>query len=389
MNQRKFQVPSLLKGAGLATVLLMLTACSDAPQETGGAGAMQKQLPKVTVLTVEPQSIPNIVSLTGRVEASVVAEIRPQVTGIIQQKHFTEGAMVEVGQSLYQIDSDSYQAEYDSAVAEVNRAKSVLKNAGLITQRNKKVVKINAISEQEVDNSIAAEREARASLIASEAALKSAKIRLDRTLIVSPIAGKIGRSFITQGALVSENQATALARVQTLSSMYVDFAMPAHEMSALKEAVANASEALSVDISTDSGRAYPHSGSIRFSEFMVDRATDSVVLRAEFPNPDLDLLPGQFVRGTLSVGEKRDVTLLPAGAVIRGPKGDAMVMVLGEDQTVGIKPVVESGLYQDQWVISSGLTAGEQVIIKGLQFIRPGAKAAIDETSTETAGGTQ
>ena len=378
MNLHNFQVQWLLKGFSSAAVFLMLTACGEAPQESGGS---VRPLPKVTVNVAQPQSIPNVVNLTGRVEASVMAEIRPQVTGIIQQKLFTEGGWVKAGQSLYQIDSASYQAEYDIAYAEVNRAKSVVKNSELTTQRNKQVVKINAISAQDVDNSIAAEREARSSLIAREAALKAAKIKLDRTQIVSPISGKIGRSYITQGALVSENQASPLAVVQTLDSMYVDFALPAHKMMALKKAVSESVVPLKVELILDDGTLYPHSGSVRFSEFMVDRETDSVVLRAAFSNPDLNLLPGQFVRGQLTLGQQQNVILMPSGALIRNAKGGAMVMVLSADQTVGVRPVVETGLYQGQWVITSGLQAGDQVITKGLQFIRPGAKATIEATN--------
>jgi membrane fusion protein (multidrug efflux system) len=332
----------------------------------------------VGISIAQPQSIPNLVNLTGRVEASVVAEIRPQVTGIIQNKLFAEGGWVKAGQSLYQIDSASYQAEYDNAMAEVNRAQSVLTNARLTTQRNKEVVKINAISAQDVDNSIAAEREAKSSLIASQAALKSAKIRLDRTLITSPVAGKVGRSLVTRGSLVTENQATPLAIVQTLEPMYVDFALPTHEMTSLQQAMSDSTLPLNVDITLDDNTVYAHTGSVNFSEFMVDRATDSIVLRATFLNPDTRLLPGMFVRGKLALGEHANVFLVPSTALIRNAQGAAMVMVLSADHTVGIKPVQETGLFKGQWVITSGLVAGDQVIVKGLQFIRPGAKAQIE-----------
>ncbi len=375
MNLHSFKIQSLLKGFSLTAVLLMLTACGEAPQE---AGASARPLPKVAITVAEPQSIPNLVDLTGRIEASVVAEIRPQATGIIQQKLFTEGAWVKSGQSLYQIDSASYQAEYDSALAEVNRAKSVLNNAQLTTKRNKQVVKINAISAQEVDDSIAAESEAKASLIASQAMLKSVKIRLDRTVIDSPISGKIGRSLVTQGSLVTENQAGPLAIVQTMDPVYVDFALPANKMMSLQQAMSQSADALVANITLDDGSLYPHPGSARFSEFMVDRETDTVVLRAAFPNPDFSLLPGSFVRGQLILGERKQVFLMPSSALIRNAKGGAMVMVLDAENTVGVKPLVESGLFKGQWIITSGLNAGDQVITKGLQFIRPGSKADIE-----------
>lgn len=379
MNLQGVHYQWLAKGLSAIVVVLMLSACGDETQPGKADKTAQKRpLPKVVVNIAQFQSIPNLVKVMGRVKASVVAEIRPQVTGIIEQKHFSEGGWVKAGQSLYQIDSASYQAEYESALAEVNRAKAVLKNAQLTTQRNQKIVKINAISAQDVDDSIAAEREAKATLVARQAALKSAKIKLDRTLIVSPISGKIGRSYITQGALVSENQMNPLAVVQTLDSMYVDFALPAHKMTAFKQAVAESVEPLKVDITLDNGLLYPQPGSILFSEFMVDRTTDSVVLRAEFSNPDFNLLSGQFVRGQLTLGQQEQVILMPASAVIRNAKGGAMVMVLSADQVVGVKPVVESGLFEGQWVITAGLSAGDQVITKGLQYVRPGAKADIE-----------
>lgn len=375
MNLRGFQIQSMVKGFSLMAVLLMLTACGEAPQE-GSPSA--RPLPKVAVTIAKLQSIPNVIHLTGRAEASVVAEIRPQVTGIIQQKLFAEGSWVKAGQALYQIDSASYQAEYERALAEVNRAKSVLKIAQLTTKRNKQVVKINAISAQDVDNSIAVEAEAKASVIASQAALQFAKIRLDRTVIDSPIAGKIGRSFDTQGSLVTESQANPLAIVQTMDPVYVDFALPANKMISFQQSMSQSADSLVANITLDDGSLYPHPGSVSFSEFMVDRATDSVVLRAIFPNPDFNLLPGAFVRGQLILGEQNNVFLLPSSTLIRNASGGAMVMVLDAENTVGVKPVVESGLFKGQWIITSGLNAGDQVITKGLQFIRPGSKADIE-----------
>lgn len=362
-------------------VLLMLSACDEAPQE-GVPSA--KPLPKVAIMVAQPQTIPNLVNLNGRVEASVVAEIRPQVTGIIKQKLFVEGGWIKADQPLYQIDSASYQAEYESALAQVNRAQSVLNNARLTTKRNKQVIKIDAISEQDVDNAIAAEAVAKANVIASQAALKFAKIRLDRTVIDSPIAGKIGRSLVTQGSLVTENQANPLAIVQTMDPMYVDFAFPASKMVSLQQVMSQSNDRLKVDITLDDGSLYPHQGSVRFSEFMVDRGTDSVVLRASFSNPDFTLLPGLFVRGQLVLGHRNEVFLMPSTTLFRNAKGGAMVMVLSADHIVGVKPVVESGLFEGQWVITAGLSAGDQVITKGLQYVRPGAKADIEVAPVKT-----
>jgi membrane fusion protein (multidrug efflux system) len=375
MNLRGFQIQFLLKGFSLIAVSLILSACGEASQE-GAPSA--KPLPKVAVTIAKSQSIPNLVNLNGRVEASVVAEIRPQVTGIIQQKLFVEGGWIKAGQSLYQIDSASYKAEYDSALAEANRAQSVLSNARLTTKRNKQVIKIDAISEQDVDDAIAAEAVAKANVIASQAALKSAKIRLDRTAIESPIAGKIGRSFFTQGALVTENQVTPLAIVQTMDPMYVEFALPANKMRSLQQTVSESETSLVADITQEDGSFYPQQGTIKFSEFMVDQSTDSVLLRASFPNPDFTLLPGAFVRGQLVLGTQDNVFLVSSSALKRNASGAAFVMVLSADHVVGVKLVAESGLYEGQWIITAGLNAGDQVITKGLQYVRPGAKADIE-----------
>ncbi|WP_019555884.1 efflux RND transporter periplasmic adaptor subunit [Thiomicrorhabdus arctica] len=375
MNLRGFQIQFLLKGFSFIAVLLMLSAC-DKTQQEGAPSA--RPLPKVAVSIAQPQSIPNVVNLTGRIEASLVAEIRPQVTGIIQQRLFTEGGWVKAGESLYQIDPASYQAEYESALAEVKRAQSVLKNAKLTSKRNKQVVKINAISAQDLDNSIAAETEARANVIATQAALEFAKIRLDRTVIDSPIAGKISRSLVTQGALVTESQTNPLAIVQTMDPMYVDFALPANNMMSLQQAMSQSEVPLKVDVTLDDGSQYPHQGSVKFSEFTVNRETDSVVLRAVFSNPDFSLLPGAFIRGQLVLGNRNQVFLMPSTALFRNAKGGAMVMVLSADHIVGVKPVVESGLFEGQWVITGGLNAGDQVITKGLQYVRPGSKADIE-----------
>lgn len=381
MNLRGFQIQFLLKGFSFIAVLLMLSACGEAPQESAPSA---KPLPKVAVIIAKPQSIPNLIHLTGRAKASLVAEIRPQVTGIIEQKLFTEGSWVKADKSLYQIDSASYQAEYESALAQVNRAQSVLNNARLTTKRNKQVIKIDAISAQDVDDAIVAEAVAKANVIASKAALKFAKIKLDRTVIDSPISGKIGRSLVTQGSLVTESQANPLAIVQTMDPMYVDFALPASKMESLQQVMSQSDNRLKVDITLDDGSLYPHQGSVKFSEFMVDRETDSVVLRASFSNPDFSLLPGLFVRGQLVLGDRKKVFLMPSTTLIRNAKGGAMVMVLSADHIVGVKPVVESGLFEGQWVITAGLSAGDQVITKGLQYVRPGAKADIEVAPAKT-----
>ncbi|MBD3612081.1 MAG: efflux RND transporter periplasmic adaptor subunit [Hydrogenovibrio crunogenus] len=363
-------------------IVSSLTACDmlglgeDKPQQ-----AMQKRVPQVGVLTVKETTVPKTFSMTGRAEAYAVAEIRPQVEGIVTERLFKEGSLVKKGDMLYQLDDASYQALYENAKAAIARSKALLTNAQIKVSRNERLVKINAVSEQVLDDAKASLREAKANLAANQAALKTASINLERTQIKAPISGRIGRSSVTKGALVTTNQATSLATIQQLNPIYVDFSVPSNYAIILRKAMAKnggQNEAQhEAHIVFEDGTKYEHTGKIRLSEFEVNRSTDAIILRTEFPNPDAVLLPGMFLHGNVITGYQNGVFLVPTLALQRDAVGNAFVMTLNSEGVVTVKPVKAQDLYEDKWIITEGLKAGDRVITKGLQYIRPGVKATI------------
>jgi len=301
------------------------------------------------------------------------------VEGIITQRLFKEGSFVNKGETLYQLDAASYQALYESAKAAVEKSKALLTNAQIKVTRNERLVKINAVSEQVLDDAKALLREAKANSQANQAALKTAAIQLERTQIKAPISGRIGRSTVTKGALVTTNQAQSLATIQQLDPIYVDFSVTANQALPLRKALANEQ----VNIADYPVRLklpqqpYPSTGTILLSEFQVNPATDAVILRTQFQNPDTLILPGMFMQGQVTTGILEQVALIPTLSLQRNALGQPFVMVLTPDNTVAVKPVKEAGLYQQSWIITDGLAPGDQVIVKGLQFIRPGMKAGL------------
>lgn len=347
----------------------------------GPPPGMGPQMPQVGVLKAEPTQVPNTFTMTGRAESAAIAEIRPQVEGIVIKRNFVEGAMVEKGQVLYELDASSYQALYDNAQAAIGKSEALLTNAKIKVKRNERLVKINAVSEQVLDDARAAVREAKANLEADKAALKTAQINLQRTKIKAPISGLIGRSSVTKGALVTTNQTTSLASIRQLDPIYVDFSVPSYYAIPLKKQIAqgnaNVIEQFPITIQFEDGTTYEETGRIKLSEFSVDRSTDSIILRTEFKNKDSILLPGMFIRGSIQTGMIDNVYLVPATVVSRTALGMPYVMILEKDGTVAVRPVKTDRLYQDKWVIKGGLQAGDQIIVKGLQYIRPGVKAGI------------
>lgn len=376
--------PLLKTGKLLLTIGMVasLTACDmlglggDKPQQ-----AMQKRVPQVGILAVEESTVPKTFSITGRAEAYAIAEIRPQVEGIITERLFKEGSLVQKGDVLYQLDDASYQALYENAKAAIARSKALLTNAQIKVSRNERLVRINAVSEQVLDDAKASLREAKANLEANQAALKTAAINLERTQIKAPISGRIGRSTVTKGALVTTNQANSLATIQQLDPIYVDFSVPSNYAIILRKAMAkNNGQDLAqheARIVFDDGTEYEHTGKIRLSEFEVNRSTDAIILRTEFPNPDAVLLPGMFLHGKVITGYQNGVFLVPTLALQRDAVGNAFVMTLNSEDIVTVTPVKAQDLYEDKWVITEGLKAGDRVMTKGLQYIRPGVKANI------------
>lgn len=347
--------------------------------------------PAVTVVSVETQPVPLVAELPGRTAPYLIAELRPQVTGIIKERPFTEGSEVKAGQVLYRIDAAPYEAAHDSAKASLARAEANLYAARLKAQRYADLVKIEAVSRQANDDAAAALKQVQAEVAAAKAALDKARIDLDYTRVSSPIAGRIGRSTVTAGALVTANQAAPLATVQQLDPIYVDVTQSSAELLRLQRQLEVGSlkpvggGAVPVRLVLEDGSEYAREGRLAFSEVTVDEETGSVTLRAVFPNPDGALLPGMYVRARLSQGLRDDAILVPHAALSRDPRGNAVVMVVNAENKVEARTVQAAQVLGDQWVVTGGLAAGERIIVEGLQKVRPGQVVQAETAATAAA----
>jgi RND family efflux transporter MFP subunit len=327
--------------------------------------------PKVSVVTVKAQTVPITTELPGRVAGYRYADVRPQVNGIILKRLFVEGSEVKAGQQLYQIDPAPYQATYDSAVAANASARA-------LWERYKPLAEANAVSKQDFDN-------AEASHLQAQAAVETARINLIYTRVLSPITGHISRSLVTEGALVTANQATAIANVQQLDPVYVDVTQPITTLLRLKtEAAAgllkqNEAGKAQVRLRLEDGSNYLHPGTLEFSEVTVDEGTGSVTLRALVPNPERLLLPGMFVREEIQEGVRQGAVLAPQQGISHDQKGQPNALVVGPDNTVELRNVLTDRAIGDQWLVTSGLKAGDRVIVEGIQSAKPGAKVAPEE----------
>lgn len=327
--------------------------------------------PKVSVVTLQAQAVAITTELPGRVNALRTADVRPQVNGIILKRLFVEGGEVKAGEQLYQIDPAPYKAAYDSAAAGEVSARA-------LAERYKPLAEANAVSKQDYDNAIASHLQA-------QAAVETARINLIYTRVLSPISGRIGRSLITEGALVTANQSTALATVQQLDPMYVDVTQPTTTLLRLRrEADAgllkqNAAGQTQVRVRLEDGSEYRHPGTLEFSEVTVDVGTGSVTLRALMPNPERLLLPGMFVRERIQEGVRQGAVLAPQQSVTHNQKGEANALVVGPDDIVELRSLQTDRAVGDQWLVTSGLRAGDRVIVEGLQSARPGTKVIAQE----------
>jgi membrane fusion protein, multidrug efflux system len=327
--------------------------------------------PKVSVVIVQAQAVPITTELPGRVAGYRTADVRPQVNGIILKRLFVEGRDVKAGQQLYQIDAAPYQASYDSAVAADASARA-------LWERYKPLAEANAVSKQDYDNAVAAHLQA-------QAAVETAHINLIYTRVLSPITGRIGRSLITEGALVTANQTAVLATVQQLDPVYVDVTQPTTTLLRLeREAAAgllNQNEAgqAQVRLRLEDGSLYAHAGSLEFSEVTVDETTGSVTLRALMPNPERLLLPGMFVREEIQEGVRQDAVLAPQQGISHDQKGQPNALVVGPDNTVELRTLTTDRAIGDQWLVTSGLKPGDRVIVEGIQSAKPGTKVVPEE----------
>ena len=373
MHVFKPRVIQLAVVAGAA--ILMLAGCTEPPAAAG----QSQPAPEVAVVTLSTSTVQLTTELPGRTTDFRHAEIRPQVSGILQQRLFTEGQLVSAGQLLYKIDPASYQAALSSAQAAVNSAKAAQHNARLKAERIKGLLGNNVISQQDADDADAALMQADAAVASAEAALLTAQINLNYTDIKAPIAGQIGRSMVTEGALLTANQAQGLATIRQLDPIYVDLTQSSNELLKLKRQLRadQLAAEVRVELLLDDGSSYAEPGSLQFSEVNVDPGTGMVTLRAVFPNKKGDLLPGMFVRARLHHGSNSQALLVPQKAVSRTPKGDATVMLVNKEQQVELRPVTLGASYGQSWLVTAGLSSGEQVIVAGLQKVRPGATVTV------------
>jgi membrane fusion protein (multidrug efflux system) len=371
----------------LALLLAVLAAAlSGCGQDHPAAGPAPE--PEATVVTIQPRPTTLSTVLPGRTSALLVSEVRPQVGGIIQKRLFREGADVKAGEALYQIDPATYQAAHDSAKAALAKAEAAVEPARLKAERYADLVKTNGVSRQDNDDAQAAHKQYVAEVAAARAALETARINLGYTRITAPISGRIGRSSVTPGALVTANQADALATVQQTDPVYVDVTQSTGDLLRLKRALAEGrlrkagADGARVKLLFEDGSAYPLEGTLQFSDITVDANTSVVTLRALFPNPKQDLLPGLYVRAVLEEGVNERAILVPQAAVSRDSKGNPTVLLVNADNVVERRSITVDRVVGGDWLVGDGLAEGDRVIVEGLQKVRPGVKVRVTEASS-------
>ncbi len=358
---------------------MFLVACGKGSDVKGPGSGGAPPPAEVGVVTVTPGDVGLVTELPGRLEASRIAQVRARAAGILQKRLFREGSDVKAGQPLFTIDSAPYAAVVASAKASQARAEANMAQATALAERYKPLVEANAVSKQEYANAVAAQKQAEADVAVAKANVQTAGINLGYAAVTSPISGRIGRTLVTEGALVGQGEATPLAVVQQINPMYVNFTQSAGDVMKLRAALASGkfkpaggSEAASVRVVLEDGTEYAKSGRLLFSDLTVDSTTGQITLRAEVPNPTGELLPGLYVRVRIEQAQASDAITLPQQAVTRTAQGDT-VMVVGEDGKVSPRPVKIGSAKGNQWVVLSGLKAGEKVMVDGFQKLRPGA----------------
>ena len=371
-----------------ALVLLGLTlaACDkQAPVE-------EKAPPRpvsVETMRVEPLAISS--ELSGRILAPRTAEVRARVAGVVLKRVYREGSDVKQGEVLFRIDPAPFQADYDSARAALAKAEANQFQARLQDQRYSELIAINAISRQDYDNARAAALQANADVAAAKAALERARLNLGYATVTAPISGRIGRALVTEGALVGQNESTPLATIQQLDPIHADLTQSTRELNALRRAL-RAGELQQVGqdqaratLIQDDGTAYPLPGKLLFSDISVDPSTGQITLRSEFPNPDLDLLPGSFIRVRLEQAIKQQAISVPQRAILRDSAGQPRVLLVDAEQRISERPIVLGSAQQDRWIVSEGLVPGERVVIEGLQHVRVGDQVHVTPAAKDAA----
>jgi membrane fusion protein (multidrug efflux system) len=367
--------PSSWAAATLA--LLALGACGDKkPDAQAKPGAMPP--PEVSVVTIAAERIAITNELPGRLEATRSAQVRARVPGIVQKRLFTEGSDVKAGAVLFRIDPSSLQAALSTVQAARSRSEANLAQASLKVKRYAPLVQTNAISRQEYDDALSAQKQAQADLEASRANQQTASLNLGYATVTAPISGRIGRAQVTEGALVGQGEATPLATIQQLDPIYVNLTQSSSELLKLRQALSAGKlktvgrDQASVSLVTEDGTPYPQTGKLLFSDLAVDQSSGAVTLRAEFPNPDRFLLPGMYVRARLEQAVNEAAITVPQQAVQRDNNGSS-VMTVGADGKVAPRPIKTGSVQGDKWIVTEGLKEGDVVIVEGLQKVQPGA----------------
>ncbi|PVZ87320.1 efflux transporter periplasmic adaptor subunit [Serratia sp. S1B] len=384
MNKNRGLMP--LAAIMMLSGSLVLTGCDNKEAQSGA----QRPMPSVGVVTLKEAPLNITTDLPGRTAAYRIAEVRPQVSGIILKRNFVEGSDIQAGVSLYQIDPATYQAAYESAKGDLAKAQAAADIARLTVNRYKPLLGTNYISKQDYDTALSNQLQANAAVVAAKAAVESARINLAYTKVTSPISGRIGLSTVTEGALVTSGQATALSTVQQLDPMYVDVTQSSNDYLRLKQELADGSlqqenGKAKVKLLFENGRQYAKEGTLEFSDVTVDETTGSITIRAIFPNPDHTLLPGMFVRARLDEGVRNDALLVPQQGVTRNPRGEATSLVVGADNKVEARILTADQAIGDKWLVTAGLKAGDRVIVTGLQKIKPGVEVKAQEVDSQAA----
>jgi membrane fusion protein (multidrug efflux system) len=373
MRHRTF----ILSAVPAVLMATLLAGCGEDKPAAADAGNGMPPT-EVGVVTVTPGQVALTSELPGRLEALRTADVRARVTGIVLERSFREGSDVRAGDVLYRIDAAPYRAAHDSARATVARAEAAQLEAKLREERAKSLIGKKMISQQDFDSALANARATQADVQAAKSALESARLNLEYATVRAPIAGRVGRALVTEGALVGQGEATPLAMIQQIHPLYVNFTQSSTELLRLRKALETGQlkgvgKQAEVQVVMEDGTVYPQAGKLLFSDLAVDPATGTVALRAEIPNPDGFLLPGMFVRVRVQQAVAEQGITVPQRGVQRSPEG-AYVMVV-RDGVVAVQPVTTGDAQGDVWVITSGLKGGEQVIVEGLQKVRPGAPA--------------
>ncbi|MGJ7542395.1 efflux RND transporter periplasmic adaptor subunit [Variovorax sp. LT1R16] len=369
----------------------MLAACGKPP----GGPPPAPGTPEVGVVTVQPQRVAITTELPGRTVPFLIADVRPQVGGIVKSRKFREGSDVKAGETLYQIDPATYKATYDSNLAALAKTQASLGTTRLKAQRYKELVAIKAVSQQDYDDAAASLQQGEADVAAAKANVETSRINLAYARIDAPISGRIGKSTVTPGALVTASQSTALATIQQLDPIYVDVTQPSAAMLRLKQAMArgelqkSGSNAAKVQLMLEDGSTYPLEGKLEFSDVTVDQNTGAITLRAVFPNPAADLLPGMYVRAVLQEGVKEQALLVPQQAVSRDGAGKPTAYVVDAQNKLQRRALETERAIGDQWLVRSGLQAGDKLVVDGQQNAAPGVQVKTVQWSPRPRTGTE